>query len=66
MRGSYPPKPAQPRPACPSCGSFDKVIRMPDSLTPFARPDSIDDLGGKYFCQVCSIEFTPEPEGTEL
>ncbi len=67
MRGSFPPKHQRTVPACPSCGSFERVIRMPDSLTPFERPSMRDeDVGGRYFCQSCSHDFVPEPEGDEL
>lgn len=67
MRGSFPPKHTRSVPACPSCGSTTKVIRMPDSLTPFERPSMRDeDVGGRYFCQSCSHDFEPEPEGDEL
>ena len=40
---------------------------MPDSLTPFERPSMRDEeVGGRYFCQACSHDFEPEPEGDEL
>ncbi len=67
MRGSYPQKHVRAIPACPSCGKTEKVIRMPDSLTPFERPDMRDEgASGRYFCQTCSHDFEPEPEGDEL
>lgn len=67
MRGAYPKKHIRVTPPCPSCGKTETVIRMPDSLTPFERPDMRnEDIGGHYFCQACSHDFEPEPEGDEL
>ena len=67
MRGSFPSRKSRPIPACPSCGSTTKVVRMPDSLTPFERPSMRDEeMGGRFFCQACSHDFEPEPEGDEL
>lgn len=67
MRGSFPPNHHRDIPPCPSCGSTEKVVRMPDSLTPFERPDmKSDEVGARYFCQACSHDFLPEPEGDEL
>lgn len=67
MRGSFPPKHTRANPACPSCGSNKKVVRLPDSLTPFERPNMrYEEAGGRYFCQACSHDFEPEPEGDEF
>jgi hypothetical protein len=53
------------KPACPSCGSSARVIRMANSLTPFERPFMQTDLGGHWFCQACAHDFEPEPEEAE-
>ncbi len=47
------------KPACPSCGSSEKVVRMATSLTPFERPDP-EDMGGHWYCQACSHDFVPD------
>lgn len=65
MRGSFPPKQRLEAPACPSCGSNKKVVRMPDSLTPFERPNMrIEEVGGRYYCQGCARDFEPQEEGS--
>ncbi len=60
MRGTYPEQKNVPTPACPNCGSRDRVIRMASSLTPFERPDAEDPTSSRYYCQACSHEFIPE------
>ena len=50
----------KPHPACPNCGSRERVIRMSSSLTPFERPDMHEDFGGQYYCQTCAHDFVPE------
>jgi len=63
MRGSFPPKHHLATPACPSCGSNTRVVRMPDSLTPFERPNMrIEEVGGRYYCQACAHDFEPQEE----
>jgi len=40
---------------------------MPDSLTPFERPNMrFEEAGGRSFCQPCSHDFEPEPEGGQV
>jgi hypothetical protein len=66
MRSSFPPKHTHGTPTCPTCGSNQKVVRMPDSLTPFERPNMrFEEAGGRYFCQGCSHDFEHEPEGEQ-
>ena len=63
MRGNFPPKQHLETPACPSCGSSEKVVRMPDSLTPFERPNMrLEEAGGRYYCQDCAHDFEPQEE----
>ncbi len=62
MTGTHTPKTTVQKPACPSCGSREKVIRMASSLTPFERPFMQVDLGGHWFCQACAHDFEPEQE----
>ena len=63
MRGSFPPKHDVGVPPCPSCGSTKRVVKMPDSLTPFERPNMREEeIGGRYFCQDCAHDFEPEAE----
>ena len=47
-------------PACPTCGSRDRVVRMASSLTPFERPDADDPTSCRFYCQACSHEFIPD------
>jgi hypothetical protein len=61
MRGGFPPENEAGTPACPSCGSNQRVVRMPDSLTPFERPNMRNqEIGGRYYCQTCAHDFEPE------
>jgi len=62
MASSHQPDGSAERPACPECGSRERVIRMPSSLTPFERPHMQTDLGGHWFCQACAHDFEPEEE----
>lgn len=50
------------KPACPECGSSDKVVHMPSSLTPFERPSMQAETGGRWYCQACSHDFEPEQD----
>lgn len=56
-------RPAPRMPACPMCGTRDKVVLMANSLTPFDQPNIENPEADKrYYCQVCSHDFEPEPE----
>jgi hypothetical protein len=57
MAGSFPPMQNPVKPPCPSCGSNLRVVRMPDSLTPFERPNMRIEEGGRFYCQDCAREF---------
>jgi hypothetical protein len=36
---------------------------MPDSLTPFERPNMrIEEMGGRYYCQGCAHDFELDDE----
>jgi hypothetical protein len=62
MKSTHSSQPAVQKPACPECGSREKVIRMASSLTPFERPQMQAETGGHWFCQACAHDFEPEVE----
>lgn len=51
-----------PKPACPSCGSREHVVRMASSVTPFEKPDPKFDTGAHWYCQTCAHDFEPIEE----
>ncbi len=47
-------------PACPNCGSRERVVRMAASITPFERPERDDFDQAHFYCHTCAHDFVPD------